>query len=171
MVRQRGAGGGSRQGRVPGAGHRLENRASVGREFGGPIVVAGKVFLLSGMANVVCLDAATGKMLWLRSNNYHELARDDEQRAHPEIFQEIKSLAARLAEVNAAFTSSSPPQIEAVDGREEYKEKAGLERKLYALMRQVNRQRYALPKGQDVGYSGLTRPATAIASTLGSLRA
>jgi hypothetical protein len=65
-------------------------------------------------------------------------------------------LAARLAEVNAAFTSPSPPQSEPVDGREEYKEKAGLERKLYALMRQVDRQRYTLPKGQDVGYSGLT---------------
>ena len=102
--------------------------------FGGPIVVAGKVFLLSGMADVVCLDAATGKMLWLRSNNYHELATDDERRAHPEIFKEIGPLAARLAEVNASFTSPSPPQIEPVDGREEYKEKAGLERKLYALM-------------------------------------
>jgi hypothetical protein len=124
--------------------------------FGGPIVVAGKVFLLSGMADVVCLDAATGRVLWLRSNNYHELATDEERQAHPEVFKEIGPLAARLTEVNASFTSHAPPQIEPVDGREEYKEKAGLERKLYALMRQVDRKRYTLPKGQDVGYSGLT---------------
>ena len=124
--------------------------------FGGPIVVAGRVFLLCEMSDLVCLDAATGKILWLRSNNYHELATGEEKQAPPELFKEIEPLAARLKEVNASFMSDSPPKSEAVGGHDEYKEKAGLERKLYELMRKVDGKKYALPKGQDVGYSGLT---------------
>ena len=124
--------------------------------FGGPIVVAGKVFLLSEPADLVCLDARTGKILWVRSNNYNELATDDEKKANADTFREIEPLAARLKEVNDSFASDAPPKLEPVDGREEFKEKAGIERKLNALMKKVDDRKYSLPKGQDVGYSGLT---------------
>ncbi len=127
-----------------------------GDGFGGPIVVAGKVFLLSEPSDLVCLDERTGRILWVRSNNYDELATDAEKKAHLDTFKEIAPLAARLKEVNDSFASDAPPKRESVDGREEFKEKAGLERKLYELMKKVDDKKYSLPLGQDVGYSGFT---------------
>lgn len=127
-----------------------------GEGFGGPIAVGGKIFLLSEPADLVCVDAASGKILWVRSNNYSELATDQEKTAQPDIFKEIEPLAAQLKTVNDSFTTDAAPRYEQVDGREEYKEKAGLERKLYALMKKLDDTKYSLPKGQDVGYSGFT---------------
>ncbi|MFB3894562.1 MAG: PQQ-binding-like beta-propeller repeat protein [Phycisphaerae bacterium] len=124
--------------------------------FGGPIFVDGKIFLLSDPADLVCLDAATGRILWVRSNNYNDAATDAEKKANPDIFNQIEPLAARLKEVNDSFVAGNPPKPEPVEGREEFKEKTGLESKLYALMKKVDDRKYALPKGQDVGYSGMT---------------
>lgn len=128
----------------------------VGEGFGGPIAVGDKVFVLCEPADLVCVDAATGKILWVRSNNYNELATDEEKSSQPEVFTQIAPLAARLKVVNDSFTTDTPPRYEQVDGREEYKEKAGLERKLYGLMKQVDDKQYSMPKGQDVGYAGFT---------------
>jgi len=124
--------------------------------FGGPIVVGGKILLQSEPADLVCLDKRTGKILWVRANNYNELATDDEKKTHADVFKEIAPLAARLKEVNDSFASDAPPKLERADGREEFKEKTDLQKKLYDLMKKVDRRKYSLPRGQDVGYSGLT---------------
>jgi hypothetical protein len=124
--------------------------------FGGPIAVKDKIFLQSEMADLVCVDAATGKILWLRSNNYDQVATDEEKKSHPEIFQELEPLQAKLKTINDSFATDNPPKLQEKDGRESYREKTDTERKIQSLMRKVDDKKYALPKGQDVGYAGFT---------------
>ena len=124
--------------------------------FGGLATCPGRIFLLSDPADLVCVDAASGKILWVRSNNYHELASPDERLAHPDIFTEIEPLAARLKAVNDSFATDAAPKYEKMEGHEELKEKTTLEKKLYSLMKQVTATRYNKPGGQDVGYAGFT---------------
>ena len=124
--------------------------------FGGPIVVGEKLFLQSEPADLVCVDKRTGKLLWIRSNNYNELATDEEKKANAETFKKIAALAARLDGVNASFVSGVPPKMERLGGGMDFKEKAGLQKQLCDLMKTVDRKKYSLPKGQDVGYSGMT---------------
>ena len=123
---------------------------------GEPIVVGGKIFLLSDPADLVCVDGATGKILWVRSNNYDELADEAERKTNAEAFAEIASLAKRLKEVNDSFATDAAPKIVPLEGSEGYKEKLDLEKKLYGAMAKVDPKKYVLPKGQDVGYSGMT---------------
>jgi len=127
-----------------------------GNGCGGPIVVSNKIFLLSEPADLVCLDATTGKILWMRSNNYHDLTTPEERKAQPEIFNEADSLATRLKTINDSFATGAPPISEVFEGSEQYKEKVSIEKKLDALMKRVDPKKYTKPSGQDVGYAGFT---------------
>ncbi|MCL2648841.1 MAG: PQQ-like beta-propeller repeat protein [Phycisphaerales bacterium] len=127
-----------------------------GYGFGGPVVTGGKILLQSEPSDLVCLDAASGKILWLRSNNYNEFATDAEKQANPEIFKEIKQLEATLQAENALFATGKFPPLEGLDGDVVYKTKVTTEAKLRKLMKQVDDTKYIPPGGQDVGYSGLT---------------
>ncbi len=124
--------------------------------FGAPIVVGGKILLLSEPADLVCLDAATGKILWVRSNNYDEFATEAEKTDHPDIFQNMEALQLKLRAVNDSFATASPPKLQEVGGGEGYKDKTECEKQLYSLMKQVDDKKYLMPKGQDVGYAGFT---------------
>ena len=80
--------------------------------FGAPIVVGGRIFLLSEPADLVCIEAATGKILWVRSNNYDEFATEAEKRDHADIFQNVEALQVKLRAVNDSFATASPPKLQ-----------------------------------------------------------
>lgn len=129
---------------------------SVTGGFGGLIVVGDRIFLLSERDDLVCVDKNTGRILWVRSNRYDELAGADERKAHAGVFAEIRPLADRMKQINDSFSTGTPPEPEAVGGTLRYREKVELAGKAYELMTGVDAEKYALPKGQDVGYAGLT---------------
>ncbi|MCL2640521.1 MAG: PQQ-binding-like beta-propeller repeat protein, partial [Phycisphaerales bacterium] len=127
--------------------------------FGGPVVVGGangKIFLQSEPTDLVCLDAATGKILWIRSNHYSELATEEEKQANPEVFKEIKELHATLQAENESIVAGNLPKLESVDGGMGFRVKIGAEKQLTKLMKDIDDTKYMPPRGQDVGYSGLT---------------
>lgn len=126
-----------------------------GDGFGSPIVVGGKIFLLSEPTDLVCLDAATGKILWIRSNGYNEVATDEERKANADTFKEIDETAAKLKQANDSFVAGAAPKREPVGGGEQFKEKSAMDGKLNGLMKKIDQERYSLPKGQDVGFSGM----------------
>lgn len=123
---------------------------------GGTVAADGKIFLLSEPADLVCVDQASGKILWVRPNNYDELATEQEKTANPEIFSQILPLQATLKAQNDSFAADNPPKLEPMDGGESFKTKVATEKKLYSLMKDVDEKKYSCPKGQDVGYAGLT---------------
>jgi len=133
-----------------------------GYGFGSPILVDNRLFLQSGYGDLFCVDADTGRILWLRSNLYHDFATEEERREHSEVFKEIAPLAARLKEVNASFARGKGPRLETVKRGHRtaygHQEKEELEKSICDLMRKVERKKYSLPKHQnqdeDLGYGG-----------------
>lgn len=133
-----------------------------GYGFGSPILVGNRLFLQSGHGDLFCVDAESGRILWLRSNIYHDFATDEERRAHPEVFKEVAPLAARLKEINDSFALGRGPRLEKVKRGHRtaygHREKEDLEKRICDLMREVDREKYSLPKNQkqdeDLGYGG-----------------
>ncbi|MFC1582573.1 PQQ-binding-like beta-propeller repeat protein [Planctomycetota bacterium] len=135
---------------------RWKTETPSGNGFGSPAVAGDRLFVQCAYADLVCMDKNTGRILWVRSNNYNELATDEDRAAKPEIFKQIVPLAERLEVINRSFSSEAPPKLENIQGGYGHKEKGELEKKIYGLMAKVNPKKYMLPKGQDVGYSGMT---------------
>ena len=67
-----------------------------GRSMSAPIVVGDRLFIGSGMTDLLCLDKKTGKILWLQSNTPYDAMTNAERAADPEIKQKIVPLMAEL---------------------------------------------------------------------------
>ncbi|MCL2640520.1 MAG: PQQ-like beta-propeller repeat protein [Phycisphaerales bacterium] len=133
-----------------------------GNGFGSPIVTGNKILLQSEPSDLACLDAATGKILWVRSNNYNEFLTDAEKQKHPEIFKQIKDLEATLHAENESFAATGKfPKIERISGDmgirgDGFKTKIETEVQLAKLMKEIDDEKYLLPKGQAAGHACLT---------------
>jgi len=117
--------------------------------YGAPIVVGDRVFVSSEPYDLVCVNKADGRILWVRSNNYFETTSPAERRADPRLGQ-LAPVAARVGEINAAYASPGGPTSAMA------KEKGELQKKLNLAMRKIDRKKYGMAKGQDVGYAGVT---------------
>jgi len=105
-----------------------------------PIIVGDKVFVTWERESLCCLDKDTGRILWLRTSTYADLATQDEKNAHAEIFKEVAPLWSELREMNARNTSS-----------------VKVEMKILALMKKVDRNKYRGPsRFGDPGYAAAT---------------
>ncbi|HUW56132.1 MAG TPA: PQQ-binding-like beta-propeller repeat protein [Planctomycetota bacterium] len=111
-----------------------------------PIVVGERMFLQSEPYDLVCLDKNTGKVLWVRSNNYFEATPEAERRGPP--FEEAAKLNAELKTLNDVF--ASPEGLT----REQLLAKHDLQRKLYDAMRKIDPAKYTFTKEQDLGMAG-----------------
>ena len=96
-----------------------------GRSMSQPIVVGDRIFIGSGISDLMCIDKKTGKVLWLHSNTPYDALSAKEKAAIPEIGEKIEPLIAKLdarneamvAAINAAVSpvGLSSPQQAAVD--------------------------------------------------------
>ncbi|MBI3829911.1 MAG: PQQ-binding-like beta-propeller repeat protein [Planctomycetes bacterium] len=123
--------------------------AMPGASHASPIVVGDKIFSTAETYDLVCINKADGKILWVRSANYFETLTEEEVKANPAL-QEAAPWAARIREINKAYSTATPP-----DGKIAG-EKRELEKKLYASMLKVDNKKYKLLDGQDPGYAGIT---------------
>ncbi len=123
--------------------------AMPGTSNASPIIVGDKVFSPAETYDLVCLNKADGKILWVNSANYFDTLTDEELKAAPAL-QEAAPWAKRIAEINKAYSTETPPDGKMVE------EKHALEKKIYELMLKVDRKKYKLLDGQDLGYAGIT---------------
>jgi hypothetical protein len=63
-----------------------------------PIVVGDRIFLMAEPDELLCLDRASGKVLWTAANSYYEALTPEDHQAKPELRAKIDPL---LAEVRA----------------------------------------------------------------------
>jgi outer membrane protein assembly factor BamB len=113
-----------------------------------PIVVGDKVFTTAETYDLVCVNKADGKILWVNSANYFDTLTDEDMKANPALKEGVP-WADRIKQINKAYSSATPPDWKAVE------EKRGLEKKLYDLLQTVDKKKYKLLEGQDVGYAGM----------------
>ena len=118
-----------------------------GTGVGSPVIVGDRLYLLSEPHDLICLNKADGKILWLRTNSYFDAATDEEKKTPG--YKEAEPLAAALGEINAAIVAGTLPPKKLED-------KARLEKELYSAMKGVDRKKYRAGYVPDVGYSGYT---------------
>jgi hypothetical protein len=61
-----------------------------------PIMTADRLFVLAEPDELLCLDKATGKILWSQAVNYYETITAEERRAQPAFAERVDPLVAKL---------------------------------------------------------------------------
>src|SRR5205085_10159669 len=119
-----------------------------GRSMSQPIIVRDRIYVGSGMTDLLCLDKRSGKILWLRSNTPYDALSAEERATIPQMKEQIEPLAARLSAlndeavngINAAIspTALSSPQQAEMD--KALKAKADAERALHDSFTAISRK-------------------------------
>jgi len=124
-----------------------------------PIIVGEQIFVTCEVADLVCLDKKTGRVLWIRSNPEFEGLSNTELKAEPEYAEKLAPLARQLAAVNTdlveVLNSGLPPtapQRTAVAAR-----KKDIEKQIQDEQLDINKKGFARYWAQAVfGFSGPT---------------
>jgi outer membrane protein assembly factor BamB len=124
-----------------------------------PIVAAGRIFLTAGYSDLVCIDAATGRILWIRSNAEVEALTPEERKAEPAFAEKLDPLLPKLAQANA-------DAVEALNGLhasaltapykapEALARKRAVEKQLRDGIQAIDRKKFGLNWAQVIyGYS------------------
>ena len=121
-----------------------------GQGVGAPVIVGGRLYLLSEPHDLVCVNKADGKVLWVRRQSWFEAAADAERR-HP-AWKDAEAVVAKIDALTAAFVAgtATPAQLQ---------QKADLEKDLQKEMARVDPVKYKREETPDVGFSGYT-PST-----------
>ncbi len=130
-----------------------------------PIIVGDRIFLTAEVADLVCLDKRTGRMLWIRSNPEFDGLDQEHRNANPEHAEKMKLLLAQLPAIDAAMveelnahmvgaaTSDRRPPTGALTKKREIQKEILSEQ----LAIDGKKSEYALYGAQNVfGYAGPT---------------
>lgn len=111
-----------------------------------PIIVGQRLLFQSEPYDLVCLDKDSGKVLWVRSNNYFEATAAPDRKGPA--FDETASLAAELNRLNDSLAGSTALTAEQPAA------KTKIQKQLYDVLRKVDEKKYTFTKEQDLGMSG-----------------
>ncbi len=109
-----------------------------------PLIVGEHIYVMSEPNDLVCLDKADGRILWVRSNHFFDTLSDEEKGSPA--FAEIAAKAARLREINDSFKQRWPDKAA-------LKERAGLQAGIRKLMAKADKEKYARNWQEMHGYS------------------
>ena len=65
-----------------------------------PIVVGDRIFASFGNSDLICMDKANGKILWMRSNYQYDAMTEAERADYPGLKDRVDPLLAKMREVN-----------------------------------------------------------------------
>jgi outer membrane protein assembly factor BamB len=135
-----------------------------GRSMSQPIVVGDRIFLGSGMTDLLCIDKKTGKILWLRCNTPWDAMTDEQRAADPAIREKLEPLIATLnaandeavKAINAAVSPAglNTDQQAALD--KILKTKSDAERAVHLAFRSIDRKKYPPMYENEVSASNST---------------
>ena len=125
------------------------------------IIVGNRIFLTSEVADLICLDKATGKILWIRSNSEFE-GLSDAERTDPAYAAKLVPLTQQLAAVNKELVEALNAQ-QAVAPAGGYKapsqiaKKRELEKQIHDAQLAIDKKTFERYWGQGVfGFAGPT---------------
>lgn len=121
-----------------------------GSGAGSPVIVGEKLYLQSEPHDLICLNKADGKVLWIRRASYFETASEEEKKLPA--YHDAEMTAAKIDAINNDLVNGklTAALIE---------KKGKLESDLRKQMKAVDRKKYASNEIPDVGFSGFT-PST-----------
>ena len=91
-----------------------------------PLVVGDRIFTPAEPDELLCLDKATGKILWRRLNTFYDAMPEAERAAHPGLKEKIEPLLAELQQTT------------------EYEKGLELRRKINELLARADKKKYKL---------------------------
>jgi len=118
-----------------------------GMGCGSPVIVKDRIYLLSEPHDLICINKADGKVLWVRTNSFFDAATAEDRKKPP--YAEAEGISKKLQEINAALPAGP------LKGKQ-LEEKTKLEGALWAKMQELDPDRYKKQYIPDVGYSGFT---------------
>jgi outer membrane protein assembly factor BamB len=128
-----------------------------------PIIVGDRVYLTTEPNDLVCLDKATGRILWVRSNPTFEALPADDRKAEPAYADKLEPLAKDLAAMNeqvvAALNAKLATAATAAPGPPDasVKRKQEIEKKIGAEQVAIDKKLFGTYWGQAVfGFAGAT---------------
>ncbi|MBV8879784.1 MAG: PQQ-binding-like beta-propeller repeat protein [Planctomycetaceae bacterium] len=128
-----------------------------------PIVVGERIFLTAEPNDLLCLEKASGRILWIRSNMEFEGVPAEERKANPAYAEKLDPLLGELAKLNGDVAEHLNGQLggtlasgnAAVSGPQQ--KKRDVEKKLQEAMASIDKKMYTHNWAQAVfGYSGAT---------------
>lgn len=134
-----------------------------GRSMSQPIVVGDRIFVGANFSDLLCLSAADGRILWLRTATPYD-ALTPAERSDPAIREKVEPLIAQLgrqsdaivAAHNAAVSPQGPPSDQAQALDRKLKEKTETEHRIHKAFEQIDRKRYPPYPGNEVSSSNAT---------------
>lgn len=109
-----------------------------------PIIVGDRIFLMAEPDELVCLDKATGKILWTAANNHYEALTADERAANP------------------AYDKKVAPLVEKLRSEQDRVERIKLRGEIQTLLEEIDRARFKIPRDghfdAHFGIVGYTMP-------------
>jgi len=121
-----------------------------GSGAGSPVIVGDKIYLQSEPHDLICLNKADGKILWIKRASYFESASDEEKKSPA--YHDAEETAAKIDALNAIIIAGNAKQVQ-------LEQKGKMENDLRKQMKALDRKKYANNEIPDVGYSGFT-PST-----------
>jgi len=135
-----------------------------GRSMSQPILVGDRIYVGSGMTDLLCLEKKSGKVLWLRSNTPYDALTEEQRAAIPELKEKIGPLAAKLnalnaevvAALNAAISSAGLSSGQQADVDKTLTAKREAERAVHNAFRAMDRKKYPPMYENEVSSSNAT---------------
>jgi outer membrane protein assembly factor BamB len=132
-----------------------------GRSTSQPIVVGDRVFIGSGISDLMCLDKATGKVLWLRTTTpYDALTAEERQAVDAQVKPLVDQLNRQNDEVVAAINAGVSPQGLSADATtaldKKLKDKAETEKKIHDAFAAIDKKKYPPYYQNEVSSSNAT---------------
>jgi outer membrane protein assembly factor BamB len=125
-----------------------------------PIIVGNRIFVTAEPADLICLDKASGQILWIRSNPAHEALAADQRKANPAIDEKLAPLSTALAKANEEIVASLNSHLAtAVTSgyRQPAQKKKDLEKQIADAQKSVDKKLFETNWAQAVfGFAGPT---------------
>lgn len=117
-----------------------------GQSWCSPIVVGDKIFVSADGGTLVCVEKASGRVLWMRSTTYYHAVEADEQKKFPELEAKAKQLDDLCLQlpglINASVTADGMKADRDEPLHKKIKEKVDLEMAIQQAMGKTDRKKY-----------------------------
>ncbi|HUW56720.1 MAG TPA: PQQ-binding-like beta-propeller repeat protein [Planctomycetota bacterium] len=117
-----------------------------GGAISSPVIVGDRIFVTAEWCSLCCFNKADGKLLWVRSTTSCDTATEEERKAHPEVFEEIAALTAKLRQMDESLSTAVPSKENRLE----------VQKQIHKLMEKVDPKKYKVWTAGEPGYAAPT---------------
>ena len=124
-----------------------------GGGWSSPIVVGDRIFVAADYCNLVCINKADGRILWVRPLTFYDALTEQQRKETPALVETVGPLAAQrdalndeiVARINANLGPGGIPYAQQAALTAKIRQKNELEIKIHREMRRLDRKKFPNP--------------------------